>query len=966
MLLRNRAVRTLLTACFASLVFSTAVFAQRSLDRVWSRIDEASIGARGQRHITPAAYRTFRLNASALQTVFNSAPLENTQAARMTQAVITLPDPHGNYVRFRLEETPLLSPEIAAQFPTWKTFQGYGIDDPTATARFDWTDAGFHGYILSSNGSFFVDPYQMNDLVNYQVYYKTALSPRRQFHCKLDEVLSGAKTVEEVAGSSLGLPAPEFSHGAQVRTYRLGIATTFEFTNLFPSQAAALAAVVTTVNRVSGAYRKDLAVAFTLVSGTNMIFNVNPESPADYANSGSPDLSANVTNMNSILGPTNYDVGHVFGSSDNGIASLSSVCTSNKASGYSGQPNPVGDGFDIDYVAHEMGHQFGANHTFNTQANCNSVPAGSRKEAGSAVTIMGYAGICSGNSDVARHSIDTFHVHSQTEAINFLAGTGGSCGTLAGTNAIPVIGALTNFTIPFNTPFTLSATATDGDSNPLTYSWEQNDPSAALASYPGTTDDDDTSLVFRPGFRSYLPTASGTRTFPSLPYILANGNEAPVFFSDPSQIAGVVCGNDPVLRTCITGEDLPSAARTMNFRVTVRDGQGGVADAGTVLSVINTTTPFRVTAPNTAVTYAGGSAQNVTWDVSGTSGAPISTASVKISMSTDGGNTFPTVLAASTPNDGTESVTIPLGNTTTARIKVEAVGNIFFDVSNTNFTVSGVAAPPRSRADFDADGKTDLSIFRPSTGEWWLNRTTDGFQTVVWGVNGDIPAPGFYDTDAKVDVAVFRPSNGTFYIINSATSTVTGVAWGQSGDVPVVGDYDGDTRADVAVWRPTSSTWYVLKSGGGFDITPIASSGNKAMAGDFDGDGKSDKTVFNAGTWTTRQSSGGTFTFGFGTGTDLPVPADYNGDNIDEFAYYRPATGVWSILDPTGLKTFTYGGVAGDLPVPGDYDGDGKDDLAVYRSGTWHRLLSGAAPGPVQSPWGLATDSPIPRGYIPN
>jgi hypothetical protein len=301
---------------------------------------------------------------------------------------------------------------------------------------------------------------------------------------------------------------------------------------------------------------------------------------------------------------------------------------------------------------------------------------------------MGYAGICNSVANLQRNSIDTFHVHNLTEIINFLTtGAGGTCGTVNGTNTVPVIAPLTNYTIPFNTPFALTASATDGDNDPLTYSWEQNDSGVSNSNYPNTTDDDDVSLAFRPGFRSYLPSSSPTRTFPSLPYILNNSNEAPLTYTGTSA-TGTVCGG-----TCITGEDLPSAARTMNFRVTVRDAKGGISDAGTALTVVNTATPFKVTTQNAApVNWFGGESRPVTWDVSGTTGGGINTANVKISLSTDGGQTFPTVLAASTPNDGSETIVVPEITTGMARIKVEALGNIFFDISDVNFQITPSAA----------------------------------------------------------------------------------------------------------------------------------------------------------------------------------------------------------------------------------------------------------------------------------
>jgi len=663
---------------------------------LWSRVPEDQIASRGSRALIPEKYLTFNVDSARLRDSLLRSPEEFSDSARKSRNVVELPKPDGTITRFRIEDSPILSPEIAKQHPTWKTYQAYSIDEPGVTARLDMTDSGFHGYVFGLEGTYSIDPFQANDLDNYIVFYKKEFgAPLSGFHCRIDELLKDEPNLFDAQEPAI--LAPEFTHGSQLRTYRLAVATTFEYTNFFrqvgdsdaQAQARALAQVVTSVNRIDGVYRKELSVRFTLVSGTNLTYVVNPEVPADYANNGSGgDLNVNQTNVDAVIGSANYDFGHVFQTANGGVAQLSSVCGASKARGLSGLPNPTGDPFDVDYVAHEMGHQMGGNHTFNSPPNCGSSPAGARREPGSAVTIMGYAGICGSTSNVARNSIDTFHVYNLTEAINFMAGAGGTCGTLATPNNPPVVGALTNYTIPFNTPFMLTATATDGDGNPLTYSWEQNDPGASQSNYPGTTDDDDIGLVFRPGFRSYLPTASGSRSFPSLTYILNNSNEAPITYTGTSA-TGTVCAG-----TCITGEDLPSAARTMNFRVTVRDGLGGISDAGTVLTVVNTTTPFKVTTQNTASTWTGNTNQTVTWDVSGTTGGGINTANVKILLSTDGGQTFPTTILASTANDGSESISVPNLPTTTARIKVEAVGNIFFDINDVNFTIVAGGGTP--------------------------------------------------------------------------------------------------------------------------------------------------------------------------------------------------------------------------------------------------------------------------------
>jgi len=282
---------------------------------------------------------------------------------------------------------------------------------------------------------------------------------------------------------------------------------------------------------------------------------------------------------------------------------------------------------------------------------------------------------------------------------------------------------------------------------------------------------------------------------------------------------------------------------------------------------------------------------------------------------------------------------------------------------------------PDTRADFDGDGKTDLSVFRPSEGNWYLNRSTAGFTALGWGISTDTLVPGDYDADGKTDTAVFRASNSAsspdFYILNSNGFTVTGLAWGIVGDTPVVSDYDGDGKTDVAVYRSSSNTWFVLNSSNGANyIEPFGVAGDVPMAMDTNGDGKAQVTVFRPSnnTWYIARPTGTPATnfdaLPFGTSGDRLVPADYDGDNKDDVAVYRPSNGTWYVRKSTdGTTSTTAFGASTDTPVPGDYDGDGKDDVAVYRNGTWYVLRSTA--GLLVQPFGLSTDTPIPAKYIP-
>ncbi len=274
----------------------------------------------------------------------------------------------------------------------------------------------------------------------------------------------------------------------------------------------------------------------------------------------------------------------------------------------------------------------------------------------------------------------------------------------------------------------------------------------------------------------------------------------------------------------------------------------------------------------------------------------------------------------------------------------------------------------RSRADFDGDGRTDLSIFRPSEGNWYLNRSTAGFSVVKWGTSSDVLTPGDFDGDGKADTAVFRASNtvGTpdFLILNSMTNTVSGVEWGVPNDVPVVADYDNDGKVDAAVYRPSTGTWFVLNSNGGTSTTQYGLAGDIPVVGDFIGDNGSDLNVYRNGTWYTRLSGGGSAIRTFGVAGDKLVPADYDGDNNDDLAVFRQSEGRWYIYNSSnGTITSILWGLSTDTPVPGDYDGDGKDDIAVYRNGTWY--VNASTSGSSVSNFGSMSDTPLPARYIP-
>ena len=664
---------------------STIANAQAYSNSIWSEVNESSLSARpADRLIVPSSYRVFQLDKFALRSVLNEVPNEFSGDAMLRQTIITLPMPDGTLNRFRIEQSLVVEPGLLKKYPELaNTFRGQGIDDPTATVRFDMLPNGFHSMILSPKGTVMVDPYSQGDTNNYITYFKRDAPKTSQFACEFDQE-SAIRQMFSIGKSASESLIPDQAgenvmSGTQLRTYRLALGATGEYSTVVaspnpPTVAATLAAQVLIMNRVNGVYERDFAIHMNIIANNDQIIYLDGSTDPYTNNNGSTMLTENTTNLNNVIGTANYDIGHVFSTGGGGVAVLNGPCGSNKARGVTGLTAPFGDAFAIDYVAHEMGHQFGANHTFNgTVGSCGggNRSAGSAYEPGSGITIMAYAGIC-GNQNLDPHSIDTFHVKSIEAIVAYSqTGNGNTCAVTTPTNNTPpnvaVVGG-PSFNIPKQTPFTLAATGSDVNGDTITYDWQEYDLGGSTTAVPNT----DSDGVARPIFKPILP-GDGSRTFPSLAYILNNANVPP-----------------STTGSLLTGELLPSITRVMNFQVIARDnraGGGGVNTATATVNVDGTAGPFNVTSPNTGVTLNGGSVQNITWDVAGTSGGTINAANVKISLSTDGGLTFPAVLFASTPNDGSEAWTVPSINTSTARIRVEAVNNIFFDISDANFTI---------------------------------------------------------------------------------------------------------------------------------------------------------------------------------------------------------------------------------------------------------------------------------------
>lgn len=654
---------SLLISFFLTSTFSKAT--QTSSKDSWTPTTEKSIKAEGKRTLFTTEAKYFFLNLSKLKAEFLQAPVERPGDLKTYGRPISLPLPDGSFQTFHFASYEMMEPGLKANWPEVHTFTGQGLEDRSATVKVDFTPYGFRAQIIRESGSVYIDPLYFGATEGYAVYEKSKLDLARMgkyFRCELsgDDITGG-----DLNKSGSGQNNVQVALGDVRRVYRAAVAATGEYTSFHGGLNQAAAAITTTLNRVNGVYEREICSRLILVANNNQLIYTNASTDPYTNNNGLTMLGQNQTNVTNLIGTNNYDIGHVFSTGGGGVAGFGVVCNnSQKARGVTGSDSPVGDPFDIDYVAHEMGHQFGGSHTFNSQTG--SCGGGNREatsayEPGSGTTIMAYAGIC-GSDNVQNNSNDYFNFRSLDQISGFITtGTGNTCPVKTNTgNAIPQVSNPTGgFIIPISTPFRLvSNQATDADGDALTYCWEQSDlgPAGGPNNPSGNA----------PIFRSFSPVSSRERLLPRLQNILSG--------------------------TGTMGEILPSYARNLTFRVTVRDnkaGGGGTNGANISLTVNATGGAFSVTTANTSgTTYEGGSTQTITWNRGGTAAAPFNVSHVRIRFSSDGGQTFPIILADSTANDGSEAVTLPVIVSNTCRVMVEAIGNIFFDINNANFRLT--------------------------------------------------------------------------------------------------------------------------------------------------------------------------------------------------------------------------------------------------------------------------------------
>ncbi|GAB4404914.1 MAG: hypothetical protein OHK0039_05490 [Bacteroidia bacterium] len=762
---------------------------------LWKSPD--ALSTTGERRILPKVYRVMALDIDALRGLLVQAPMEFSQEAQTQALLLDMPLPDGGTVRLRVWESPVMAQGLAARYPEIRTYAGRGLTDPAVRIRFDLTPQGFHAMLSTpQQGAVFIDPLYHGQDQLYQIYTKRDFGgPAEAFACHMHQHPGGTVPDPTAQGT-------ELFGDCNRHIYRLALSCTGEYAQFHGGTVPlVLAAMVTTVNRINDVFGQDFAVQMNLVAHTDTLIFLDPQTDPFNNDDGGLLIGQNMALTDSLIGDSAYDIGHVFGTAGGGAAFYAVVCEPfYKSGGFTGLTSPVGDPFDIDYVAHEIGHQFSGSHPFRGCGNTFS-PDPSAVEPGSGSTIMAYAGICGDN--VQNNSDAYFHGYNLEEMSRFIVlGGGQTCGVHTSfNNAPPVVSSPGQaYVIPAGTPFFLTAQASDPDGDPLTYCWEQFDSElSAQPPQPGNTGG--------PNFRTLLPTSSPTRYFPALA-ALANGGP-------------------------FTWEVLPTVSRELHFRVSVRDNATGgscTAQDSVQVTVSDQVGPFVVTNPNTAgMTWTTGGQEMVYWNTGNTQFAPVVCEEVDILLSTDGGHSYPIVLAAGVPNDGFYPVLVPQLDTDSARVMVVCAGNIFFDISNHNFQIQAsglgftVHTAPQALSACGADTLT-LVLQVDSTGGFAgpVVLTVLGLPQGVTAVPGQNPlptggqtlltlsglaaaAPGLYT------VTVVGTGNGGNQMASFVLNTTQALA--AAPVVPVV-PVDGAVQVQPAPWLvwnalPGASTYTI-------------------------------------------------------------------------------------------------------------------------------------------------------------
>lgn len=731
MTLKTRFMKTILSKALVIgtlLISSNPVTAQntKKISFDTKEVTIADLDGLGEFQITANSAKYYQFDVSNMLTDLEGIAEREVANSGFT-AELSFPHPDGTLNTYFAKANRTMHPDLSARYSQMRSFDANGENG--SFVKWDVTQHGFHAMILTpGQPTIYIDPIIKGNDDYYIVYYKKDFTTTKVKDCSFNSELEALKNPSDpVSGEQMTFGSCE------LRTYRCAISATGEYTIFHGGTVAdAQAAQVTTMNRVNGVYEKDMAITMTLIANNDqLIYTSAGGDPFTNGNPGAM-ISENQTTVNSIIGSSNYDIGHVFGTNSGGLAGLGVVCSnSQKARGVTGSGSPISDPFDIDYVAHEMGHQFGANHTFNNSCSGNRNNS-TAMEPGSGSTIMAYAGICSPN--VQNNSDDHFHGISLEEISDEILSAGHQCEQITAlANIAPTITSTNGgSTVPGGTPFVLTAVVDDPDGDPITYNWEQMDNDISTQPPVSTS-------TGGPNFRSYESSDDPSRYFPRLQYIANNGP--------------------------FTWETLSDVSRTMDFRVTVRDnapGPGGCNDHEDVsVTVDGNSGPFTVLYPSDlGIVWFGGFNKNVDWDVANTDAAPVNCSTVDILLSTDNGLSYPTTLATGVPNTGTATVAVPNVNEMACRIMVINSDRTFFDVSNKRFEIQMTFAGLD-----EAAINTSVNIF-PNPAQDYLNVSwQEKVELIeVSDSRGRVLNRFYVDTMNETQVNLSQYSKGVYFV----------------------------------------------------------------------------------------------------------------------------------------------------------------------------------------------------------
>ncbi|QXP80528.1 MULTISPECIES: reprolysin-like metallopeptidase [Winogradskyella] len=776
-----------------TVIFSLSATAQNT-SKLWTSISEQKAEQTEQviRRVELKSEKFFQLNLEALKHTLENVGDRNN----IGNTIISFPNSEGVLSEFKVFEASIMEPELQEKYPNTRSYAGQGIDNPTEIVRFSITSKGLHAMFLgTARGTQFIDPFSKEGNI-YTVYSKKDLLARNfEFECGVidDDTLSNRATFEE--------PVERNANDGTLRNYRIAIACTGEYTQFHGGTVAdAMAAIAVTLTRVNGIYERDLSITMTLVANNENIIYTDGDN--DQFNNDNPNILINQSQsvITSTIGSANFDVGHTFSTGGGGLAGLGVTCNTNsKASGITGSSQPVGDTYDIDFVAHELGHQFGGPHTFNgTVGNCSGSnrSAANAYEPGSGTTIMAYAGIC-GSDNIQGSSDAYFHQASINRIWSHVTSTGSCPVSRTSTgNTEPVANAGINYTIPQGTPYKLDGSnSTDGDgTETLTYTWEQYD--LGSAGLPTET------ITTGPLVRSFEGTESPVRYVPQLSEVLINGG------------------------TSTTWEKLSSVSRSIDFMLTVRDNdaRGGQTDSDEMtITNVAAAGPFIVTSQNTSgQSWSVGSTETVTWDVAGTTGNGVNEASVNILLATDGEN-FDTILASNVANNGSYDIVVPNVSSVNCRIMVEAANGIFFNLNTESIEIGvdcteystgaiSIAIPDGAGADQAGDPvfipvtvnnnaiingnlKINVDVTHSYVGDLVMQlQSPSGSFANIWARNCNTGVSDIDLTfqDGSPDIICASPTTGT-YAPDSPLSVFDGESINGDWNLAFVDYYTGDT-----------------------------------------------------------------------------------------------------------------------------------------------------------------------------